>query len=85
MMPTSSARRLRTTTTTASWRSRARPTWRRALRLQGTARKWATKWIKVLEDLAVEESEEIQKLMTASAANPRKLFQGDVRLSAIIA
>ena len=25
--------------------------------VQGTARKWATKWIKVLEDLAIEESE----------------------------
>ena len=49
----------------------------------GTSRKWAAKWIKVLEELAIDESDAIQKLMTASAANPRKLFQGDVRLSAI--
>lgn len=47
---------------------------------QGAARKWASKWVKVLDEQAEQESEKLQKLMSASTANPRKLFAGDVRL-----
>ena len=40
------------------------------------ARKWAAKWVKVLEEQASVEGEAIQKLMSAAiSSQPRKLWE----------
>ena len=47
---------------------------------QAASRKWAAKWVKLLDEQASLESDAIQKLLTANTANPRRLFSGEVSL-----
>jgi len=50
------------------------------------ARKWAAKWVKVLEDQASVEGEAIQKLMSANSSQPRKLWEvGLLAIDSVIA
>ena len=50
--------------------------------VQANARKWATRWIKIISEEADKESEAMRNLMSSNAPASRKLFGNEVSLSA---